>query len=140
MQDFDWDLNKDLRTKYIQLSLSNTYNYITKFSLQGTGLTMQCGYNTRNKLRWVVLYDRDGDIVLPQTFLKFKKRCELNFNAELNNLDYYVTLKPKDHTKNFPEDYDYADWGDDFDMCFVGFSYQLRERLDNNLRKIKLGN
>ena len=84
--------------------------------------------------------DRDGDVVLPQTFLKFKKRCELNFNAELNNLDYYVTLKPKDHTKNFPEDHDYADWGDDFDMCFVGFSYQLRERLDNNLRKIKLGN
>ena len=84
--------------------------------------------------------DRDGDVVLPQTFLKFKKRCELNFNAELNNLDYYVTLKPKDHTKNFPEGYDYADWGDDFDMCFVGFSYQLRERLDNNLRKIKLGN
>lgn len=140
MTGFDFNLKNDLSLKYITVSLSNSLFYNTKFSLEGTQISMQCGYNPRNKLRWVILTDSDGDVLLTQTFLKYKKRCELNFYSNLNNLNYYLTLKPKIGTDVYTDDYDYSSWANDFEMCFVGYSQDLEDRLQNNLRFIRVGN
>lgn len=140
MRDFDLDLGKDLVVKYVEVSLSNKLNYTTVYNVQNTRLNMRCGYNTRTKSRWIVITDSVGDILLSQTFLRHKKRCELNFNANLNNLNYYLTLKLKDNTRELPKDYDYINWADDFDLYFVGYSFDLEERLKDNRTILYVGN
>lgn len=140
MSDIDYNLLTDLRVKYVSVTLTNAPNYSTKFNLQSTRINMQCGYNYRNKLRWVILTDDSGNVLLPQTFLKFKKRCELNFEAEVLDLDYYITLKPKKSFFSIAEDYDYLNWANDFDICFVGHEYSLTKRMDANGRRVFVGN
>lgn len=140
MSDIDYKLITDLKVKYVSITLSNIPNYNTKFNLQSTRIYMQCGYNYRNKSRWIVLTDDSGSVLLSQTFLKFNKRCELNFESEMLDLDYYVTLKPKKVSFNITEDYDYLNWANDFDICFVGHAYSLTERMDANGRRVFVGN
>lgn len=137
---FDYELKNDLITKYVSVTLSNSYNYTTKYNLQGVQVTMRCGYNTRNKSRWIILMDKNGDLLLSQTFIKYGKRCELNFNSNEKNLNYYVTLKVKDVNKKFADDYDYLGWAKDFDLCFVGYEYSIEERLESNIRNNLVGN
>jgi hypothetical protein len=97
-------------------------------------MKLTCAYNSLNKQRWISIADSYGNVLLPQTFLKYGRRCELNFNAEMSDLSYYVTLSPKDITKvrHFTDDYDYLDWSKDFRLCFVGMSQSLIERLNDN--------
>lgn len=139
MAGFDYDLESDIVMKYTTLSLSNDPYYRTRFGLQGNQLFMSSGYSKRNGLRWIILTDFQGDVVLPQTFLKYKKRCELNFTSNLLDLNYYVTLKPKNGDSNY-SNYDYLNWADDFDICFVGYEYSLVERMKKNKRKVLVGN
>lgn len=140
MTEFDFNVKDDLVTKYVSVSLHDTPHYRTKFNLASVQVIMLCGYNTRNKMRWIILTDAEGDPLLTQTFIKYGKRCELNFVANQHDLNYYVTLKAKDKTKKFTEGYDYLNWSKDFDICFVGYEYSLVERLDSNLRKVLVGN
>lgn len=140
MSGFDFELESELTYKYTVLSVSNKENYTTRFILQGVQINLSCGYNTRNGLRWVVLRDSDGDVLLSQTFLKFGKRCELNFISNLNNLNYYLTIKPKETNTSFSDSYDYLNWADDFELCFVGYAQALLERLKNNSRIIRVSN
>lgn len=140
MSDIDYKLLKDLEVKYVSVSLSNLPNYNTKFNLQSTRIFMQCGYNFRSKTRWIILTDASGDVLLTQTFLKYRRRCELNFESNRLDLDYYVTLKPKDIAFEMPDGYDYLNWADDFDICFVGHAHSLTERLNINGRKYFVGN
>lgn len=130
----------ELLVKYTTVKTLDYPDYQSKFNLQSTQVFIRCGYNTRNKMRWVILTDLNGMVLLPQTFLKFKKRCELNFLSNQHNLNYYLTLKPKDNTKVVPNDYDYLEWSKDFDMCFVGYEQSLVDKLDENLRVAFVGN
>lgn len=130
----------DILVKYISVKTVDSTDYQSKFNLQSTQVFMRCGYNTRNKMRWVILMDSNGMVLLPQTFIKFKKRCELNFLSNQYNLSYYLTLKPKDNTKVFSDTYDYLNWSKDFEMCFVGYEQTLVEKLDKNLRAVLVGN
>lgn len=139
MRTFDSKLQYELNNKYVTLTLSNKSNYTTSFVLQGVQVNMLCGYNSRNRLRWIVLKDSDGYIMLSQTFLKFGKRCELNFTANLNNLNYYVTLKPKVSGSSFSDSYKYLNWATDFEICFVGYAQSLQDRLDSNKTIVLVG-
>ena len=131
---YDYELKDKLITKYVKVSLSDVFSYTTTTSLEGVQIYITVGYNTFNKQRWVFIKDDGNNILLPQTFLKYGRRCELNFNAEMSDLSYYVTLSPKYTTKvrYFTDDYDYLDWSRDFRLCFVGMSQSLIERLDDN--------
>lgn len=139
MAKFDYNLQNEVVMKYTSVTLSNDPYYRTRFALQNNQIFMQCGYCSRNKSRWIILTDFQGDVILSQTFLKYKKRCELNFTANLLNLNYYVTLKPKEPNKVFDE-YDYINWANDFQICFVGYEYSFVERLASNQRAFLVGN
>ena len=56
--------------RFHKVSLSNRGKYVTSFFIDGVRVTMRCGYNTRNKMRWIILFDDVGGIILPQTFIK----------------------------------------------------------------------
>ena len=131
---YDYELKDKLITKYVKVSLSDVFSYTTTATLNGVQIYITVGYNTFNKQRWVFIKDDGNNILLPQTFLKYGRRCELNFNAELNNLSYYVTLKPKSilNITSFVENNDYEHWMEYFDLCFVGFEYELIEKLNTN--------
>lgn len=135
-------VKKDFNFKYTFVNLSNKPDYSTKFNFRSNQISMLCGYNTRNKMRWILLEDRYGNVILPQTFMKNKKRCELNFNANQIDLHYYVTLKIKDTSslKNTNDTYDYLNWANDFELCFVGYTQDVRNTLDDNYRKVMVGN
>lgn len=139
MQGFDYSLANTLKTKVTNITLNNSPKYTTTFNIQNTQVKMLCGYNTRSKLRWISLADRFGNVLLPQTFLTSGKRCELGFYANQNNLNYLVYLKPKNATSDY-SNYDYLEWKDTFDLCFVGFSQEQKEIMNNNTRKLLVGN
>jgi len=130
----------DYYTKYITTTTSNIPQYTTKISIMNKPFTLKCGYNTRNKLRWISIVDKNNKPILTQTFLKYGKQCEFNFLAERYNLSFFVTLKPKVRTKEFVKDYDYLNWADDFDLYFVGRSQELEERMRVSGRKVYVGN
>ena len=134
MRKFDYNLIDELITKYIYVSVNNDSYYTSTIAVGSVQMKLTCAYNSLNKQRWISLTDSYGNVLLPQTFLKYGRRCELNFNAEMNDLSYYVTLSPKDITKvrHFTDDYDYLDWSKDFRLCFVGMSQSLIERLNDN--------
>ena len=134
MRKFDYNLVDELITKYIYVSVNNDSYYTSTIVVGSVQMKLTCAYNSLNKQRWISLTDSYGNVLLPQTFLKYGRRCELNFNAEMSDLSYYVTLSPKDITKvrHFTDDYDYLDWSKDFRLCFVGMSQSLIERLNDN--------
>ena len=134
MRKFDYNLIDELITKYIYVSVNNDSYYTSTIVVGSVQMKLTCAYNSLNKQRWISLTDSYGNVLLPQTFLKYGRRCELNFNAEMSDLSYYVTLSPKDITKvrHFTDDYDYLDWSKDFRLCFVGMSQSLIERLNDN--------
>ena len=134
MRKFDYNLIDELITKYIYFSVNNESYYTSTVVVGSVQMKLTCAYNSLNKQRWISLTDSYGNVLLPQTFLKYGRRCELNFNAEMSDLSYYVTLSPKDITKvrYFTDDYDYLDWSKDFRLCFVGMSQSLIERLNDN--------
>lgn len=134
MRKFDYNLIDELITKYIYVSVNNESYYTSNIVVGSVQMKLTCAYNSLNKQRWISLTDSYGNVLLPQTFLKYGRRCELNFNAEMSDLAYYVTLSPKDITKvrHFTEDYDYLNWSNDFRLCFVGMSQSLIERLNDN--------
>ena len=134
MRKFDYNLIDELITKYIYVSVNNESYYTSTIIVGSVQMKLTCAYNSLNKQRWISLTDSYGNVLLPQTFLKYGRRCELNFNAEMSDLSYYVTLSPKDITKvrHFTDDYDYLDWSKDFRLCFVGMSQSLIERLNDN--------
>ena len=134
MRKFDYTLIDELITKYVYVSVNNESYYTSNIVVGSVQMKLTCAYNSLNKQRWISLTDSYGNVLLPQTFLKYGRRCELNFNAEMSDLAYYVTLSPKDTTKvrYFTDDYDYLDWSNDFRLCFVGMSQTLIERLNDN--------
>ena len=133
-------MNEDKGLNYYNTSLSNRGKYITTFFVEGLRVTMRCGYNTRNKMRWIILLDDDGGVILPQTFVKYGKRCELGFLADQNNLHYYVTLKKKDPYKPLPTNYDYLNWESDFLLCFIGYPKSIEKEYQILNRKDLVGN
>lgn len=140
MNGFDYDLKNELQYKYVDVELHNNLRYKTEFNLQNIRVVMECGYSERNLCRWIILTTTSGITLLPQTYLKFNRRCELNFEANMNNLNYYVTLRLKDGSKIIDEDYNYLNWSKDFNLCLVGCEYELIERLDHNHRILLVGN
>ena len=119
--EFDDNIEDDFSLKSWNVSLSNTPNYKTTSTIQGIFVNIRIGYNTRNKYRWVIITDKSGNLLLKQTFLKHKKVCQLEPVSNRYNLNHYVTLRLKDKNKKLPADYDYLNWADDFQLCFVGY-------------------
>lgn len=137
---YDTDLREDFVTEYVSVDLRNFPNYHTSFKVNNTSILMYVNYNARSKQRSISIETSEGFVLLPKTFVKQDRRCELNFNAELEGLDYYVTLKPINEGKIFDDSYDYLNWDDDFTLCFVGYDYSLTERLNRNIRIALVGN
>jgi hypothetical protein len=106
----------------------------------GVPLALTCGYNTRDGSRWIMITDSKGDPLLTQTVLKKSRYCELNFLSNRYDLSFSVTIKPKDKTKVFSNDYDYLNWAEDFDLFFAGTSLKVIQDLEVNLRKVYVGN
>lgn len=128
------------RDTFVTISTNDKPNYTTQISLLGRQFKLTCGYNTRNKLRWISIVDSDERPVLSQTFLRQGKFCQLNFLANRYNLSFSVTLKPKTNTKTLPNDYDYINWSGDFDLYFLGRQQSTEEDMKVNLRKVYVGN
>ena len=137
---FDDSLIDDYTINYTKVSVSNVFNYKTRIRLENNILVLDIKYNLRNKRRSLSISSVDGDVLLPHTFLDYGRRCELNFNATQIDLDYYVTLSPKSKSFVYNKVYDFSNWSTDFDLCFVGASYELRERLNKNIRIAFVGN
>lgn len=140
MPDIDYQLMSDSIVEGTIVSLSNEPNYQTKFNLGSVQIYMTCNYNTRNKLRAIILSDRYGDVLLSQTFIKYLKRAELNFNAEQNNLSYFLTLKPKNLSLVIDDSYDYLNWRDYFDLYFIGRPQTVENEISVSYRKMLTGN
>lgn len=140
MTAYDTSLYDDFITTYTDVVLLNLPNYHTTIKVNNVTIIMYVNYNARIKQRTISLETLDGYILLPKTFVKQGRRCELNFNAELEGLDYYVTLKPLNEGKTFDDSYDYLNWSDEFSLCFVGYDYSLTERLNRNIRIVFVGN
>ena len=121
------------------VSVSNRPHYTSNFTLRGRPFNIRCGYNTRNKKRWIILTDKSDRPILTQTFMSDGKQCQLNHIANRYDLSFMVTLKKKDRYKFIPEDYDYLNWADDFELYFVGTSQSLQERLWVNGREAYVG-
>ena len=137
---FDDSLIDDYVINYTKVNLSDVFNYKTRIRLENNILVLDIKYNLRNKRRSLSISSVDGEILLPYTFLDYGRRCELNFNATQIDLDYYVTLSPKSKSFVYNKGYDFINWSTDFDLCFVGASYELKERLDKNIRIKLVGN
>ena len=137
---FDDSLIDDYVIKYTKATVSDVFNYKTRIRLENNILVLDIKYNLRNKRRSLSISSVDGEILLPYTFLDYGRRCELNFNATQIDLDYYVTLSPKSKSFVYNKAYDFSNWSTDFDLCFVGSSYELRERLNKNIRIAFVGN
>ena len=137
---FDDSLIDDYITNYTKVTVSNVFNYKTRIRLENNLLVLDVKYNLRNKRRSLSISSVDGVVLLPYTFLDYGRRCELNFNATQIDLDYYVTLSPKSKSFVYNKSYDFNNWSKDFDLCFVGASYELRERLNKNIRIAFVGN
>lgn len=140
MSEYDTSLYDDFITTYTNVVLLNLPNYHTTIKVNNVTLIMYVNYNARSKQRSISLETLDGYVLLPKTFVKQGRRCELNFNAELEGLDYYVTLRLLNEGKTFDDGYDYLNWSDDFSLCFVGYDYSLTERLNRNIRIAFVGN
>lgn len=136
----DYKLMADSIITATNVSLSNEPDYNTKFNVGSVQISMECSYNTRNKLRSITLSDRDGEILLSQTFIKYGKRIELNFYAEQNNLSYFLTLKPKNMSTIISNNHDYINWRDYFDLSFIGRPYEVDERIDKSMVEMLTGN
>ena len=137
---FDDSLIDDYVINYTKATVSDVFNYKTRIRLENNILVLDIKYNIRNKRRSLSISSVDGEILLPYTFLDYGRRCELNFNATQIDLDYYVTLSPKSKSFVYNKGYDFSNWSTDFDLCFVGSSYELRERLNKNIRIAFVGN
>ena len=137
---FDDSLIDDYVINYTKATISDVFNYKTRIRLENNILVLDIKYNLRNKRRSLSISSVDGEILLPYTFLDYGRRCELNFNATQIDLDYYVTLSPKSKSFVYNKSYDFSNWSTDFDLCFVGASYELKERLDKNIRIRLVGN
>ena len=137
---FDDSLIDDYVINYTKATVSDVFNYKTRIRLENNILVLDIKYNLRNKRRSLSISSVDGEILLPYTFLDYGRRCELNFNATQIDLDYYVTLSPKSKSFVYNKGYDFSNWSTDFDLCFVGASYELRERLNKNIRIAFVGN
>lgn len=137
---FDNDLIDDYVTNYVRVAVTDIYNYRTRIRLENNILVLDVKYNLRNKKRSLSVSSIDGNVLLPYTFLDYSRRCELNFNATQIDLDYYITLSPKSESFIYNENYDFSKWSSDFDICFVGSSYNLKERLEKNIRIKLVGN
>ena len=137
---FDDSLIDDYITNYVKVTVSDVFNYKTRIRLENNILVLDIKYNLRNKRRSLSISSVDGEILLPYTFLDYGRRCELNFNATQIDLDYYVTLSPKSKSFVYNKGYDFSSWSTDFDLCFVGASYELKERLNKNIRIAFVGN
>ena len=137
---FDDSLIDDYVINYTKATVSDVFNYKTRIRLENNILVLDVKYNLRNKRRSLSISSVDGEILLPYTFLDYGRRCELNFYATQIDLDYYVTLSPKSKSFVYNKSYDFSNWSTDFDLCFVGASYELRERLNKNIRIVFVGN
>ena len=137
---FDDSLIDDYVTNYTKVSLSDNFNYRTRIRLENTLFVLDVKYNLRNKKRSLSVSSVDGEILLQYTFLDYGRRCELNFNATQIDLNYYVTLSPKSKSFTYNKSYDFSTWSDTFDLCFIGSSFELKERLDKNIRIRLVGN
>ena len=123
----------------ITTPVSDKPNYISKIDILQRPLNLICGYNTRNNMRWIMITDRGNRPILTQTFLKNKKICEFNFNANRIGISFTVTLKPKSKDVVIPEDYDYLNWSKDFDLYFLGRTQEKEEKYKANWRKVYVG-
>ena len=137
---FDDFLIDDYTINYTKVTVSNVFNYKTRIRLENNLLVLDVKYNLRNKRRSLSISSIDGDVLLPYTFLDYGRRCELNFNATQIDLYYYVTLLPKSKSFVYDKSYNFLNWSDSFDLCFVGNSFDLKERLDKNIRIRLVGN
>lgn len=119
-------------------SVHNDLRYNTRVTLGTTDIIITVGYNNRTKLRWVDVETSSGDILLKKTSLKFGRKCELLPVSKSYDLDYFLTLKKKRNNVDH-DGYNYLNWSNDFELCFVGKPNSSNRKMKENYLNVKVG-
>lgn len=125
--------------EYVYVSLFSDIRYNTRVSLNGRNLKLVCGYDNRNKSRWVSLETSDNTVLLKRTPLDYGRVCELDAISHRYDLDYYITLAKKDPNKEVAENYDYLNWDKDFRIAFVGKPFSSNREMKRCLLNVLVG-
>lgn len=131
-------LISDLDT-FITIPVSDKPHYTSNINILGQPLKLICGYNSRNKSRWLVVTDLNNRPLLTQTFLRQNKISVFNFTANRLGLSYTVTLRPKSKDVVIPDSYDYLNWSNDFDLYFLGRLQSTEDKFEVNRRLVYVG-
>lgn len=115
----------------------NNVNYTTNVPLDFLNIQMEVGYNDRVKKRYISLKTQNGTILLYRTFIDVGRRVDLNNNAKLLGLNYYVIVEPVD--KSF-DNRDFFNWKDNYTITFVGNRTEVNEYIDLKYRESVVGN
>lgn len=121
----------------IKVQPLNIHTYVQNLQLDLLNVTIEVGYNERLKKRWISVKTADNTVLLRRTFLDVNRRVDLNNNATLLGLSYYIILDKKPNgfdNKNFLE------WSDNYYISFVGVRREVNDYINNKYREIVVGN
>ena len=123
--------------KVIRVIPFNNVNYVTTVNIDTLTCRMEVGYNDRTKKRYISLKTLNGTVLLYRTFIDVGRRVDLNNNAKLLGLNYYVILEP---TPNGTDNRDFFNWKDNYTITFVGNRTEVDDFLDLKYREVVVGN
>lgn len=115
----------------------NIHTYVQNLQLDLLNVVIEVGYNERIRKRWISVKTADNTVLLRRTFLDVNRRVDLNNNATLLGLSYYIILDKKQNgfdNKNFLE------WSDNYLIKFVGVRREVNDYINNKYREIVVGN
>lgn len=115
----------------------NLNSYTTTFNLDFLSVVMDVGYNERLDKRWISLTTTNGTVLLERTFLDVERRVDLNINAQLLGLNYYVTLELND---NYITEVDFYNWKSQMFISFVGNRIEVKDTIYKTYREQAVGN
>jgi hypothetical protein len=121
----------------IRVKPLNNVNYVTNINIDTLSCRMEVGYNDRTKKRYISLKTLNGTVLLYRTFIDVGRRVELNNNATLLGLNYYVILEP---TQTGVDNRDFFNWKDNYTITFVGNRTEVNDYIDQKYRESVVGN
>ena len=121
----------------LRVKPNNLQSYRSHINIDNLDCIIEVGYNSRLKKRYISVITSNGTVLLERTFLDIGRRVDLNNNAVLLGLQYYVTLEV---IGVLEEDIDFFNWSDTFNISFVGCRTEVYNTLHIKLRNQIVGN
>lgn len=121
----------------LRITPLNLNSYTTSFNLDFLSVVMEVGYNERLDKRWISLTTTNGTVLLGRTFLDVGRRADLNINARLLGLNYYVILELIDDGRT---DLDFYNWKSQMYITFVGNRTEVQDTIYRTYREEVVGN